>query len=105
MTWQHYHRASDMHGWLDYLAKTYPDACSVQVIGTSVEGRPLKVLHIKGKPGSPAMWVDGGEWSPIYTLSLSLPLAYNLLFSMLSVSCRYPRSRMDHVRLRIVHAE
>lgn len=72
MTWQHYHRAADMSDWLDYLAKTYPDACEVMVIGNSVEGRPLKVLRLKGKPGSPGMWVDGGE-SPKPNVVVALP--------------------------------
>lgn len=45
MTWSAYHRHSDMMGYLDYLAKTYPDICSVQDIGQSKEGRPLKVLR------------------------------------------------------------
>jgi hypothetical protein len=62
MTWQSYHRLADMHGYLDYLAQTYPQLVSVQTIGSSVEGRPLKVLKISsGRPGSPAIWVDGGQ--------------------------------------------
>jgi len=62
MTWQHYHRAQDIFGFLDYVAQTYPDVCSLQTIGNSVEGRPLKVLKIAGRPGSPSMWVDGGGY-------------------------------------------
>lgn len=46
MTWSAYHRTDDMHGYLEYLAKTYPDICSVQDIGHSKEGRPLKVLRL-----------------------------------------------------------
>ena len=60
MTWQSYHRLADIYGYLDYLAQTYPQLVSVQTIGSSVEGRPLKVLKISGEPGSPAIWVDGG---------------------------------------------
>nr|CAD7455584.1 unnamed protein product [Timema tahoe] len=67
MTWQSYHRMQDVHGYLDWLAQSYPKLCSVQTIGSSVEGRPLKVLKISSdKAGSPAIWVDGGiharEW-------------------------------------------
>ncbi|XP_011880856.1 PREDICTED: carboxypeptidase B-like [Vollenhovia emeryi] len=67
MEWTSYHRLDDILGYLDYLADTYPDVCSVQTIGQSLEGRPLKVLRISnGKPDAPAMWIDGGiharEW-------------------------------------------
>jgi len=43
MEWTSYHRLDDIYGYLDYLADTYPDVCSVQTIGYSIEGRPLKV--------------------------------------------------------------
>lgn len=47
MEWTSYHRLDDILGYLDYLADTYPDVCSVQTIGHSIEGRPLKVIiHI-----------------------------------------------------------
>ncbi|CAH0563476.1 unnamed protein product [Brassicogethes aeneus] len=67
LTWQAYHRLTDIHGYLDYLAETYPDLCSVQTIGQSVLGKDIKVLKVSnGKPGNKAMWVDGGiharEW-------------------------------------------
>ncbi|XP_076679450.1 carboxypeptidase B isoform X2 [Andrena cerasifolii] len=67
MEWSSYHRLEDIHVYLDYLAETFPEACSVVSIGNSVEGRPLKVLRISnGKPNVPALWIDGGiharEW-------------------------------------------
>ncbi|KAL6429927.1 hypothetical protein ACFW04_007640 [Cataglyphis niger] len=67
MEWTTYHRLADIYGYLDYLAETYPDFCSVQTIGNSIEGRPLKVLRISnGKSNAPAIWIDGGiharEW-------------------------------------------
>ncbi|XP_011494644.1 PREDICTED: carboxypeptidase B-like [Ceratosolen solmsi marchali] len=67
MDWTSYHRLDDIHGYLDYLANTYSDICSVMTIGKSVEGRPLKVLRIsKGVDNAPALWIDGGiharEW-------------------------------------------
>lgn len=46
MTWAAYHRTADIHGYVDYLAKTYPELCSVQSIGNSKEGRPLKLLRL-----------------------------------------------------------
>ncbi|XP_049948177.1 carboxypeptidase B-like [Schistocerca serialis cubense] len=67
MEWQSYHRLADIHQFLDFLAATYPQRFSVQTIGSSVQGRPLKVVRVSsGKPGAPAIWVDGGiharEW-------------------------------------------
>lgn len=44
LTWQAYHRLEDIHGFFDYMAKTYPDICSVETIGYSIEKRPLKLL-------------------------------------------------------------
>ncbi|KYN09226.1 PREDICTED: carboxypeptidase B-like [Trachymyrmex cornetzi] len=68
MEWTSYHDINDIYGYLDYLANTYPDVCSVQSIGNSIEGQPLKVLRISnGKTeNTPAIWIDGGiharEW-------------------------------------------
>ncbi|XP_071576058.1 carboxypeptidase B isoform X2 [Temnothorax nylanderi] len=67
MEWTSYHRLDDIHGYVNYLAETYPDVCSIQTIGNSIEGRPLKVLRISnGKTNAPAIWIDGGiharEW-------------------------------------------
>lgn len=67
MEWSSYHRVDDIYGYLDFLAETYPDVCSVMTIGHSAEGRPLKVIRISnGKHGVPALWIDGGiharEW-------------------------------------------
>ncbi|CAG4956847.1 unnamed protein product [Parnassius apollo] len=67
MTWKQYHRIEDIHGFMDYLAKTYPKIVSVNSIGKSHEGRDLKVLRISdGKPTNKAVFIDGGtharEW-------------------------------------------
>ncbi|XP_055615763.1 carboxypeptidase B-like [Toxorhynchites rutilus septentrionalis] len=67
MTWTAYHRLADIYEFMDYLAVTYPDLCSVRTIGKSVEGRDLKVLRISnGNPSNKAIWIDGGiharEW-------------------------------------------
>ncbi|BFG02954.1 titin [Drosophila madeirensis] len=67
LTWQAYHRLEDIHGFIDYMAKTYPDICSTEVIGYSVEKRPLKILKISnGNARNPGVWIDGGmharEW-------------------------------------------
>nr|XP_023027547.1 carboxypeptidase B-like [Leptinotarsa decemlineata] len=58
---------SDIHGFLDYTAETYPDLCTIQTIGNSVQGKPIKVLKISnGNRSNKAVWIDGGiharEW-------------------------------------------
>ncbi|KAL0821877.1 hypothetical protein ABMA28_005279 [Loxostege sticticalis] len=67
MNWKQYHRLEDIHGFLDYLAKTYPALVSVKTIGKSHQGRELKLLRISdGKPTNKAVFIDGGiharEW-------------------------------------------
>jgi len=69
MTWTEYHSQDDMEEYMDYLAETYSDMVSIESIGTSYEGRPMRVLKIcKGGTcgNKPAMWIDGGiharEW-------------------------------------------
>lgn len=67
MTWRAYHKMEDIHGYLDYLAETYPNLCTVYSIGRSVEGNDLKVLKISnGGSNNKAVWIDGGiharEW-------------------------------------------
>ncbi|XP_047535633.1 carboxypeptidase B-like [Vanessa atalanta] len=83
MTWKQYHRLEDIHGFMDYLAKTYPKIISVNTIGTSYEGRDLKVLRISdGKPTNKAVFIDGGiharEWiSPATVTYLINQIAEN----------------------------
>ncbi|XP_055911485.1 carboxypeptidase B-like [Eupeodes corollae] len=67
MTWKAYHRLDDIHGFVDYLAKTYPDLCTVETIGYSFQKNPLKLLKVSnGKAENPAIWIDAGiharEW-------------------------------------------
>ena len=56
--------------YLTCLAKNYPDRAQTIDIGSSVEGRTLKVIKV-GRPhqdgsAKPAIWIDGGiharEW-------------------------------------------
>lgn len=62
MTFEHYHKMDDIHGYLDYLAQTYPQFVQLEDIGTSVEGRPLKVIKISSGVENPkSMWIDGGK--------------------------------------------
>lgn len=61
MTWNSYHRLSDILSYMDFLTKTYPNLCSQQEIGKSIQGRPLKVLRVSnGRATNKAVWIDGG---------------------------------------------
>ncbi|XP_067641880.1 uncharacterized protein [Eurosta solidaginis] len=67
LTWRAYHRLTDIHGFFDYMAKTYPDICAVETIGYSLQKRPLKILKISnGNANNSGIWIDGGmharEW-------------------------------------------
>lgn len=63
MNWISYHRLNDIYGYLDYLAQTYPQLVTVNTVGTSVEGRPLKYAKISsGQPNAKSFWIDGGNW-------------------------------------------
>ncbi|XP_022916952.1 carboxypeptidase B-like [Onthophagus taurus] len=84
MTFTSYHRLSDIHNYLDYLAETYPSYCKVYVIGSSIEGRPLKLLKISnGNANNKAIWIDGGiharEWITPATVSFIIDhLVHNI---------------------------
>jgi len=66
MTWTSYHRTQDIYGFMEYLARTYPQLCRLLTIGASVENRPLKVLRISNGRKNRNIWIDGGihsrEW-------------------------------------------
>ena len=61
MTWYQYHSLEDMYVFFDYLEKKY-DFVSTEVIGTSFEGRNMRVVKVcKGGCGNKkAVWIDGG---------------------------------------------
>lgn len=62
MTFHKYHRMEDIHGYLDYLAQTYPQLVTLTDIGRSLEGRPLRLVKISsGVPNAKAFWIDGGK--------------------------------------------
>jgi carboxypeptidase A4 len=66
MTWDAYHRLANIYTYMDYLARTYPNLCSLKEIGKSHEGRAIKVLKIsnsnekKRRSTNKAVWVDAG---------------------------------------------
>ncbi|CAG0886878.1 unnamed protein product [Darwinula stevensoni] len=66
MSWDSYHRLSDIHDYLDELAASYPDLVTVFSIGESFEGRDLKMIKISSGVATQKIWIDAGiharEW-------------------------------------------
>ncbi|XP_068618068.1 carboxypeptidase B-like [Battus philenor] len=67
MNWSDYHNLEVIENWLDSLENTYPSLCTVVPIGTTLEGRLIKVLRVSNSEvGNAAVWVDAGiharEW-------------------------------------------
>ncbi|XP_072944773.1 carboxypeptidase A1-like [Epargyreus clarus] len=67
MDWNDYHRLGVIHAFMDGLEYDYPSICTVGVIGTSLEGRNLKVLKISNSDArNYSVWMDAGiharEW-------------------------------------------
>ncbi|CAH2229956.1 jg14028 [Pararge aegeria aegeria] len=67
MGWNEYHRLDVIHDFLEGLNIEYPSICTVGMIGTSLEGRPLKILKVSNSNSSnQAVWIDAGiharEW-------------------------------------------
>ena len=67
MTWYQYHSLEDMYVFFDYLEKKY-DFVNTEVIGTSFEGRNMRVVKVcKGGCGTrKAVWIDGGIHARYY---------------------------------------
>ena len=69
MTWDNYHSFEVIEAYIEFLGKTFSHLVHVEEIGSSFEGRGMKVIKIcKTRPcgKKPAMWIDGGiharEW-------------------------------------------
>ncbi|KAK7082274.1 hypothetical protein SK128_016692 [Halocaridina rubra] len=67
MDWTSYHTYDEITEWLDSLATDYPSLCTVEDVGTSYEGRTMKLLKLGTGPATnPGIFIDGGiharEW-------------------------------------------
>lgn len=49
MEWTDYHSVETIQKWLDGLQIEFPNFVNVTTIGTSYEGRPLKLLKLSKK--------------------------------------------------------
>ncbi|KAJ0174574.1 hypothetical protein K1T71_009682 [Dendrolimus kikuchii] len=67
MDWKDFYPLETINKFLDSLEKHFPSICTVSVMGTSVEGRDIKLLKISNSDASnTAVWLDGAiharEW-------------------------------------------
>ncbi|XP_047735543.1 carboxypeptidase B-like [Hyalella azteca] len=67
MSWDAYYNYDEINAWLDSLAAEYPSIATVTDVGTSYEGRTMKLLKLStGGTGKDAIFTDGGiharEW-------------------------------------------
>ncbi|XP_065567979.1 carboxypeptidase A1-like [Artemia franciscana] len=67
LTWDNYYQYETIREFCYALAQDYPDLVTLEVVGTSLEGRELVLLKISsGGEGKPGIFVDGG--TPIFTI-------------------------------------
>ena len=64
-----YHRFGTIINFMDCIAHNYPNLATIQKIGKSTEGRPIRVMKISKpgvKAGRPSIFIEGGiharEW-------------------------------------------
>lgn len=50
MNWDDYHDYETMYAWIDSLVERYPGIVSVEEIGKTHEGRPIRVVKISKNP-------------------------------------------------------
>ena len=84
ISWTQYHGYNNHVKYMECLASKYPGHVLVYNIGTSTEGRPLKLVKIgtSYEVNKKAIWIDGGiharEWiSPATTSYIMRELAEN----------------------------
>ena len=49
LDWDDYYSVEKIHKWLDSIQEEFPSYVNVTTIGTSYEGRPLKLLKLSKK--------------------------------------------------------
>lgn len=62
MNWDAYYKFDAISEFLDYSATTYPEICSLETIGKTLEGREIKLIKISsgGDKKRPAVFIEGG---------------------------------------------
>jgi carboxypeptidase A4 len=62
MNWDAYFKFDAIYEFLDHIASSHPEICSLQTIGKTVEGREIKLIKISsgGEKKKPAVFIEGG---------------------------------------------
>ena len=75
MDWTSYHSHNDINAFLDKLASSNAEWVSTQSIGTSEEGRDMKIIKItKAGAGAPNIWIEAGKCALWLKLNCNLHL-------------------------------
>ena len=95
MTWEKYHSLHDIDAYMDYLVKYFPHIASIEEIGTSYEGRKMRVFKIckNGVCGKkPAICINSGvharEWIGPSTVTF-------IINELLENDHKYPNELLD----------
>lgn len=59
INWTDYHRYQDIYDWIDALAIEFPGTVTVEQIGYTYEGRPLKIIKLSKQQVSAKCFVAG----------------------------------------------
>ncbi|XP_017145900.1 zinc carboxypeptidase [Drosophila miranda] len=64
--WQHFFHLKTIYGWMDVMAKKYPDLLTVLDMGKSTQGHAIKGIKLASKPDNKAIFIESGiharEW-------------------------------------------
>jgi len=63
MNWNAYFKFDAISEFLDHIASSHPEICSLQTIGKTIEGREIKLIKISsgGDKKKPAVFIEGGS--------------------------------------------
>ncbi len=64
IAWNRYYDSAEVDAVIDTLVKAYPSLLTIETIGASAQGRPLRVITLNNPATGPAdtkpaMWIDG----------------------------------------------
>ncbi|GAB0100160.1 zinc carboxypeptidase [Sergentomyia squamirostris] len=56
--WTAYYRVNEIYEWLDHMEAEFPNQVTIDTVGQSYEGRPIKVVKISYGPGRPGIVIE-----------------------------------------------
>jgi len=65
--WTFYNTFDEINAWLDSRVTAYPNVLSSNIIGSSLEGRPIRLVRYSERTGNPAIFIEANiharEWA------------------------------------------